>query len=244
MTRDSMSNSKSIVAIQLPSLFPDVAWLRNLVTADFLVIQDHIPFSRKSRVHRGKIRTPDGIQWIHIPIHPDDRDKSLHLCRLDLQSDWLTPLWRSIEFNYRNSIYFDFYEDEILALLHDVTKVTTFAEAHNILFLTWISLLEIVAPKFVYSSSKLNQITADKSDPLDFIPEIESAGLIIRESHSKNYQPPIHRSVEIQKELPVYHQHFDGFEPNCSLLDLLFQNGPESWRILDELKLNQTDISE
>ena len=244
MTSYSMSNSNSIVSIQLPSLFPDVSWIRNLLTSDFLVIQDHLPFSRKSRVHRGKIRTPDGTQWIHIPIHPEDRNESLYLCRLDLQSDWLTPLWRSIEFNYRNSIYFDFYEDEILAVMQDVTKATTFAEAHRILFSTWISLLEIDEPKFVYSSSKLNQVTSDKPDPLDFISEIESAGLIIRESQSKNYQPPIHRSVEIQKPLPSYHQHFDGFEPNCCVLDLLFQNGPESWRILEELKLSPTDISQ
>ena len=229
-----MSNSNSIVAVQLPSLFPDVSWIRNLVTADFLVIQDHIPFSRKSRVHRGKIRTPDGTQWIHIPIHPDDRNQTLHVCRLDQQTDWFTPLWRSVEYNYRNSIYFDFYEDEIRAVLQDVTKASNFAEAHTLLFSTWISLLEIDCPGVVYSSSKLDLVTSVRPDPLDFITEIESAGLIIRETHSKNYQPPIHRSVEIDQPLPGYHQHFDGFEPNCCVLDLLFQNGPESWRILDE----------
>lgn len=239
-----LANSYSIVAVQLPSLFPDVAWIRNLMSSDYLVIQDHLPFSRKSRVHRGKIRTPDGTQWIHIPIHPDDRNLPLNQCRLDQQTDWMTPLWRSLEYNYRNSIYFDFYEQEILGVLQEVSKMETFGEAHEFLFQTWLKLLEIEDVKYVYSSSKLQKLTSAESDPLDFISELGSADLIIREIQSKNYQPPIHRAVEIQQPLPEYHQHFDGFVPNCCVLDLLFQNGPESWRILDELVINLSDFSD
>src|SRR5690606_10835035 len=136
----SLANSQSIVAVQLPSLFPDVAWIRNLMSSNLLVIQDHLVFSRKSRVHRGKIRTPDGTQWIHIPIHPEDRNLPLYLCRIDHQTDWMTPLWRSLEYNYRNSIYFDFYEPEILGIFQEVKKMKLFSEIHEFLYQTWLTL--------------------------------------------------------------------------------------------------------
>jgi len=231
-----------ITALLLPTILPDVAWLEAVLRADEVMILDTELFSRKSRVHRGKIRTPDSTQWIHIPIHPGDKKKSLNECHLDHSLDWFTPLWRSIEFNYRNSVYFDFFEPEIKNDIQNLKQFEWFSDASAYFVTQLFKYLEIdslpaqkdvVKNKFrsvsnVYGNRKMNElITMGEFDT--------STRTIILEFESKNYVPQIVQSDHLYT-LPKYRQHFGGFEPNCCLFDLLFELGPDAWKLLDALK--------
>lgn len=217
--------------LQLPSLFPDIQWLRLALHADTLLLADNTTFSRKSRSHRGKIRTPDGFQWIHIPLYPNDRVLPLASARIDQRSDWLTPLWRSLEFNYRNSIYFEFYEPDLREFFDKLRIVSTFGEGCDLVLEQLQTWLEIEFPAIVWLSKAQN--------PDGILQHfIETDTPILIEADSKNYLAPIPGAVYPSHELPHYRQHFGGFEPNCCWLDLLFECGPESWEYLDRLKLD------
>lgn len=214
--------------LQLPSLFPDIQWLRVALRADTLLLADNTTFSRKSRSHRGKIRTPDGFQWIHIPLHPDDRTLPLASARIDQRSDWLTPLWRSLEFNYRNSIYFELYEPDVRECFEKLSTVTTFREASELVLKQLQIWLEIDLPPITWLS--------DAKSPDEILQHfIDSRTPILTEADSKNYLTPVPGSAYPSLVLPQYRQHFGGFVPNCCWLDLLFERGPESWEYLDRL---------
>ncbi|MDX1642345.1 MAG: WbqC family protein, partial [Balneolaceae bacterium] len=101
------------LAILQPTLIPNLHDLAILLNADLVILQDTETWSRKSRVHRAKIRTPDETQYINIPVKTEDRDKPIRDVRIDHTEKWIEPLLRSLEFNYRNSVYYDFYEPEI-----------------------------------------------------------------------------------------------------------------------------------
>lgn len=217
--------------LQLPSLFPDIQWLRLALHADTLLLADNTTFSRKSRSHRGKIRTPDGFQWIHIPLLPDDRTRPLALARIDQRSDWLTPLWRSLEFNYRNSIYFELYEPDLLEFFEKLRVKTTFREASELVLKQLQVWLELDLPPVSWLSEA-------KSPDQILQPFIASRTPILTEADSKNYLSPVPGSEYPSHDLPHYRQHFGGFEPNCCWLDLLFERGPESWEYLDRLKMD------
>jgi hypothetical protein len=63
------------------------------------------------------------------------------------------------------------------------------------------------------------------------------ADQLLQEYDSRHYQRQAEHYVHNPEfEHPQYHQHFDGFEQWCSILDVLFQFGPESFRITDQLK--------
>jgi len=216
--------------LQLPSLFPDIQWLRVALHADTLLLADNSTFSRKSRSHRGKIRTPDSFQWIHIPLLPDDRTRPLALARIDQRSDWLAPLWRSIEFNYRNSIYFDLYEPELREFFEKLRTVDTFRDGCDLVLKQLQSWLEFDLPATYWLSQE------DKSAGEILHQFIETKTTILIEADSKNYLTPVPGSVYPSPELPPYRQHFGGFESNCCWLDLLLERGPESWEYMDQLK--------
>lgn len=219
------------LALLFPQFAPNLYDLAAMLQADQTILLDVERWSRKSRIHRAKIRTPEGTQWINIPIKTEDRKKAVKDVRIDHSEDWVTPLLRTIEYNYRNSIYYDFYEPEIKA---------DFESAYDYNYLMEF-ILFIQRRLFQFMNIEINYQLASEvpeydSDP-DLFAERLEADTLFQEYDSRHYQ----RQSELHHadpdfEHPTYHQHFEGFKPWCSILDVLFQFGPESFRIVDQLK--------
>jgi hypothetical protein len=246
-------------ALVLPAAFPDLHWLGRTCRADRVILDDTLPFSRKSTVHRGRIRTPSGQAWIYLPVHPEDRAKPLHQARIDTVTDWLTPLLRSLEFNYRNSIWFDHYEHELHETLQQCASAEGYLNAILLLnrkMFQWLELSDrtqswqfrsgLSGGNFSDTSDQTfsNRINVTHNSASESgETENSTKSVICTEYRSRNYQPPVHGSVEIldidqailKSPRLQYRQHFGAFEPGCCWLDLLFACGPESWQILDSL---------
>ena len=202
-----------------------------MLQADRLILQDVERWSRKSSIHRAQIRTPEGTQWINIPVRTEDRKKSVREVRIDHSEEWVTPLLRALEYNYRNSIYYDFYEPEIRADFESAYDYTYLME-----FVLFIQKRLLRFMDISVSYELASDIPEYTSNP-DLLAERLDADTILQEHDSRHYQ----RQSELYKgepefEHPTYHQHFEDFEPWCSILDVLFQFGPESFRITDRLK--------
>lgn len=219
------------LALLLPQFAPNLYDLAAMLQADRVILQDVERWSRKSRIHRARIRTPEGTQWINIPVRTEDRKKAVKDVRIDHSEDWVTPLLRAIEYNYRNSIYYDFYEPEIKADFKSAFDYTYLME-----FVLYIQrrLFRFMDITLDYKlASELPEYT---SDP-DLLAHRLGADNLFQEHDSRHYQRQAEHSDEPDFDHPKYHQHFDGFEPWCCLLDVLFQFGPESFRITDQLKV-------
>ena len=225
--------SSERLAILQPVMIPELHDLAVMKYVDLIILDDNAIWSRKGRVHRAKIRTPDGIQYIHIPIHSDDRKKPLHQVRIDHSENWIHQILRSLEYNYRNSIYYDFYEPEIIA---------DFKSGSGYEYLLPFVLF-LRKRLFQFLNLEFNAEFVFASDMANFDPDPDQLSLNLnvkqyfQEPESRHYQRQGtgKRRVELQFKHPVYRQHFEDFEPGCCLLDLLFQYGPESYLILEKI---------
>lgn len=217
------------LALLFPQFAPNLYDLAVMLQSDLVVFQDRESWSRKSRVHRAKIRTPGGTQWINIPVRTVDRKKAIHRVRINHDEDWVTPLLRSLEFNYRNSIYYDFYEPEIKADFENSGQYT-----YLLPFVLYIQ-KRLFTFMDITIDYRLSSEMDDYSPDPDRFAEKMKADTLFQEYDSRHYQRQADRRSEPEFEHPVYHQHFEGFEPYCCLLDLLFQYGPESFRVIDAL---------
>lgn len=202
-----------------------------MLHADRIVLQDVEQWSRKSRVHRAKIRVPDGTQWINIPVRTEDRKKAIKEVRIDHSEDWVTPLLRSIEYNYRNSIYYDFYEPEIKADFQLSSGYTFLID-----FVLYIQRRLFRFMDLAIRCELASDIAEYTSDP-DLLAKRLGVQALYQEHGSRHYQRQGRMTTDLDFEHPEYHQHFAGFEPWCSVLDVLFQFGPESFRLVDRLKV-------
>lgn len=214
-------------------MIPDLHDLAVMYQSDVILLQDTETWSRKGRVHRSQIRTPDGTQYIHIPIRTDDRKKPIRELRIDHSENWINQIHLSLEYNYRNSVYYDFYEPEIRADFdtgHEHEYLLPF-----ILYLRRriFRFLDINLDAEIIFASDLKHYD---NNP-DQLCENMNMHYYIQEPHARHYQRQGtgEKRIENQFNHPIYRQHYDGFEPRCCLLDLLFQYGPESFQILDQI---------
>lgn len=219
------------LALLQPTFAPNLYDLSAMLQADRIVLQDSEQWSRKGRVHRALIRTPYGTQYIHIPVRTEDRKKAIRDVRIDQEEDWITPVLRSFRYNYRNSFYFDFYEPEIRA---------DFNEGRGYEFLLPF-VLNLRRRLFRFLELNINQkeilaseLAGYTSNP-DQLANRMAATSLFQEHASRHYQRQAELRIDPDFKHPEYRQHFNGFEPWCSLYDLLFQYGPESFKVLDEL---------
>lgn len=219
------------LALLFPQFAPNLYDLAAMLQADTIILQDVERWSRKSRIHRAKIRTPEGTQWINIPIRTEDRKKAVMDVRMDHSEDWVNPLLRALEYNYRNSIYYDFYEPEIKADFESAYDYTYLME-----FVLFIQKRLFQFMDIAIDYRLASNVPEYHSDP-DLLAERMGADQLFQEYDSRHYQRQSEQHHdEPEFDHPTYHQHFEGFEPWCSILDVLFQFGPESFRITDQLK--------
>ena len=220
------------LAILQPTFIPTLHDLAVILQADRVVLQDIEDWSRKSRVHRAKIRTPEGTQYINIPVMTKDRDKPITRVRIDHSKKWIEPLLRALEFNYRNSVYYDFYEPEIRSDFESADDFDCVWGFNLYLRGRIFRFLELDdLPEFILASD-LNDYD---SDP-DQLARNLNAKQYFQEPGARHYQRQGKNKSTLTFKQPEYRQHFDGFESDCCLLDLLFQYGPESFRVIDELR--------
>lgn len=214
------------ISVLLPTAFPDLAHLTILRYASRSFWLMNEPFSRKSFTHRGKIRTPSGTQWLTLPVHSDDKKEPLNLARIDPNIDWANLFKTALELNYRNSIYFDFYEAEFFSDLdtaadfEKLTDVVLFLSNRLFDYLEWD-----YRPELIHDDASLDSLL-----------QSENPDGVWVEPRSRFYRRRIPNQSEPLINLPEYRQHFDGFRPDCCVLDILFEYGPESFRVFDKLK--------
>jgi hypothetical protein len=217
-------------AILFPQFAPNLYDLSIMLKADCVILQDVEPWSRKSRVHRAKIRTPEGTQWIHIPVQAETHKQPVNRLRIDHSRDWIYPLLRSLEYNYRNSIYYDFYEPDIRAAFQKAVDCNYLQPLILHLFHNFCQLID-VSLNYTLAS----ELPRYRSDPVQLARET-GASQLLHEQNSRRYQRQNGTVGNTDFNHPIYYQHFEGFEPDCCILDLLFQLGPECFRVTDCLK--------
>lgn len=211
------------LALLLPGLVPDLPWFLALSQADRVLLDDFTPWSRKSRVHRYKIRTPTGTLWLGAPILRNEHEP-LRTARIDRASGWHREHLRALQMNYRNSLYFDFLEAEIEARYEAIGQMDSLIEACEVMMRFWFKLLGCEGA-FTWAS----QCPEWDRDP-DRLAENLGADVLLVEDDSKPYQRQAVRIPQEKMPHPEYRQHFGGFYSGCGILDVVCSRGPEALR--------------
>ncbi|MCI1640235.1 MAG: WbqC family protein [Bacteroidales bacterium] len=173
-------------------------------------------YQKQSYRNRCRFYAADGVQSLSVPVVHEGGTYQLPVCdiKIDYSSGWLVKTERAIISAYETSAYFDYYKDELFAILESKKEK---------LFDLNMALLDFFLAK--------TGIKADISLTEDFTGP-DSGSSLYGEDFRDVIHPKKHNDIlhSMQLEKP-YFQVFSGkygFIPNLSIMDLLFNEGPDS----------------
>ena len=178
-------------------------------------------YVKQSWRNRCRFYAADGAQTLNFPVCHEDFGIPISQMRIDWKTDWLTRHERAIISAYRTSPYFEYYQDELFAILDSRPELMLDFNTQILKFF----LRKTGIPADIRFTSEWEAVTIEGHKVTD-----------LREAiHPK-------RPNSILKDLGLerpYWQVFSpkyGFIPGLSIMDLLFSEGPDSICYLKELK--------
>ena len=198
------------MALFLPTYFSPIAQYQQLVKSSEILFEVEDNFQKQTYRNRCYIYGANGKQLLNIPVkHTANtvRKKTKDML-VDNSSFWQSQHLKSIQIAYRNSPFFEFYEDDLQPLF---TKKYTY-------------LLDVNIDSFLFMMDAL-QLPDLFSKTSDF--ELETVN---------DFRYLANAKQQINQEFTKYIQMFDdkyGFLENLSMLDLLFMEGPNAISFLE-----------
>lgn len=162
---------------------------------------------------------PDGSSPLGISKTP------MHAVLISDHGNWRHQHWQSIVSAYRSTPYFDYYADDFEQIFHnDTTLLVDFNAALRNLVLDCLDLHpSITVNTEHYLSTKPQRISSPKVTPEEPSDFRESIRPKLPYSFDSHFHPTPYYQVFAQRH---------GFLPNMSIIDLLFNMGPESRIVL------------
>ena len=184
----------------------------HLYAADRLVIDDVSPFVKQTYRSRAAIAAESGAQQLTIPVVHDGGRVAMRDVRISEHGNWRHQHWNAIVSAYRKSPFFEYYADDFA---HFYEEKDGFLMDFNLRLHGVVSELLGLERGVEFLSAR----------------DVDAAAV----SDLRNIaEPKVLASMQGVGELP-YYQVFaqrNGFIPSLSIVDLLFNTGPEGLLLL------------
>lgn len=218
-----------IVAIHQPNYLPYLGFFDKMMKADVFVIYDDAQFNKGDFQHRNRIRIHNGGKWLTVPVSKGEiLIKAIKIINEHQKSK---PHWSKIHFremhaNYAKTEYFSTYEEEIRKIYEkNYEKLVDL----NMILIKFLMKAFDMDTKIVYASS-FGFKTKSSEKNLDLV-EAVGGDVYLSGSMGRDYlDVSLFEKKCIKVEFqdfkhPVYKQRYDGFIPNMSAIDALFNVG-------------------
>lgn len=188
-----------------PTYFPNISSYIVMAHAEKLVFEVQDSYQKQTYRNRCYICGANGKLGLHIPVQYSQKNRqNTSEILIDNSSNWQSIHWKSLESAYKTSPYFEYYQDDLVSLF--TTKKESLLGFN-------LECIEII-------NSCLN-LSIKYSKSLEFN----------KEKQQKEYRYLVNARKESEIKINPYIQVFQekhGFINNLSILDLLFNEGPNA----------------
>ncbi|MGL5957077.1 MAG: WbqC family protein [Phocaeicola sp.] len=197
--------------------FPPTHYFAKMLNAEQIFIEAHEHFVKQTYRSRCQIATANGALNLTVPVQKTSgQKKPIRDTRIDYSEDWQRQHWRTFVAAYKSSPFFEYYADDFLPF---------FEQKESFLFDLNLKITNCIVETL--------QITT----PL-LLTEAYNKHLSIEEDFRNTISPKQAIKTHKQDEATTYYQCFsdrNGFLPNLSILDLLFNEGNNARTLLKNL---------
>ncbi|WP_413317036.1 WbqC family protein [Mucilaginibacter sp. Mucisp84] len=171
-----------------------------------ILIEREEHFPKQTYRNRANIYSPDGVLALVVPVIKGSKNHTkVKDVKISYDFMWQRLHWQSLQACYRRSAYFEFYEDDFAPFYE---KQITYLFDYNQELLNLLLKLTKIKTELNYT----NEYQAEYPNLHDF-------------------RFSIHPKKESEMQQKPYFQVFEdrkGFMKNLSIIDLLFNQGPQT----------------
>ena len=203
------------------SYWPNLHYFFYVLNASIINIEQFDNYSKQSYRNRTQILSANGVLNLSIPIKKNKSEKVVNAIEISYKEDWQKNHWRAITSAYKNSPYFDFFEEDLKVF---------YSNKYNLLIDYNLDQLKFIIK--VLKQKKNIQLTKQYESNPESVIDLRT---II---HPK--QSYLSDKLVANKLDQSYYQTFENkisFTPNLSILDLLFNKGLQTIDYLKSIDL-------
>jgi hypothetical protein len=188
---------------------PSLEYFCVIIKHDEIKIEAHEYFEKQSYRNRCIIQTTNKIDSLTVPVQNGNKKVLIRDLKIDYSQDWTRRHWGAIHSAYGKSPFFEYYAEYFKNILE---KKPDFLFDLNLNFLTICLKLLRLEKNIIFTENYEKTVENDWRGQIHPKRHFET---------NKVYQPL------------AYRQNFGNeFEPNLSILDLLFCQGNQAMNIL------------
>lgn len=183
-----------------------------LYAASALVVDDVSPFVKQTYRNRAVIATENGTLPLTIPVVHDGGKMAMRDVRISEHGNWRHQHWNAIVSAYRKSPFFEYYADDF----------AHFYEERDGFLMDFNLRLHSVVSELLGLQREVRFLSENRAD---------AAGVV---DLRRIAEPKALETID-EVALQPYYQVFagrNGFIPSLSVVDLLFNTGPEGLLVL------------
>lgn len=196
--------------------FPCINWINISFKKTNVNISSFEPYRKMSFRNRCVVAGSNGLVHLSVPVVNGRNQKAdFKDVRISYREDWQQQHWRTLTSCYNKSAFFEFYRDSLEGFF---LKKEVFLFDLNTRIIFWLK-------EILKASCTIDIVAAPEAlEEMQPVTDLRDRWL------PKNFQQeqPLPEPGQI---IPSYFQVFEdriGFQPNLSILDLLFNEGPNA----------------
>lgn len=228
--------------VHQPQYFPYPGFFHKLTKADIYVIMDDVQYDKRY-TNRNKIIATNGWMWLTVPIKKESMSVSNLEVQINNDLPWRENHWKKVWQSYANSKFFKIYKDYLNMLYKK-----EWSRLFDLDFETLKKTIEWLGIKIeIVKESELN-VKGSSTERLINVCKAVGADTYVSGTGGKNYlEERLFESNHLKLEYQVYEpipypqRLSNSFIKDLSILDLLFNIGPESSGVVMGKKIEQVN---
>lgn len=224
------------VSVHQPNFMPWLKLLDKILASDVYVAYDTVQYTKSEYHSRQKIKTHYGDTWLTVPTLSTGSSRQIKDVEIDNKQPWRRKHLSALRTNYAKAEFFD----EVCPLVQDV-----YGRDHTRLADLGVDLIEefcryLGSDVRIVRASTLDQ-AGDNTDRLTQLVRqvggnVHLTSTFGSERRYVEWERMQAAGVGIRSQVfehPVYEQLWEGFVPNLAVLDMLYNCGRTTAKVLE-----------